>query len=195
MGKFVGGAHHEALKGVLLRSRDQIVFFRLLVSVKLPLGEHSHLKFGGEQLPQGILDGGKIPAGDDIPFEGGGGVEDEAVPLQFHRSGVVKPGVDGGGGHLVLHQGQYFGPDISGWVHGTPPFLWIEIRRRKTGPGEGPPESGPLGRSRRHQKTADRITLYYIKKGTKSQGFGPYFIYKSICELWIWERKYTRYCE
>ena len=58
MGKFVGGAHHEALKGVLLRSRDQIVFFRLLVSVKLPLGEHSHLKFGGEQLPQGVLDAG-----------------------------------------------------------------------------------------------------------------------------------------
>ena len=176
MGKFVGGAHHEALKGVLLRSRDQIVFFRLLVSVKLPLGEHSHLKFGGEQLPQGVLDGGQIPAGDDIPFEGGGGVEDEAVPLQFHRSGVVKPGVDGGGGHLVLHQGQYLGPDISGWVHGTPPFLWIEIRRRKTGPGEGGPagERPPGKEPAASKNSGSHYTLLYQKRDQIAR-FWPIF--------------------
>ena len=119
MGKLIGGAHHEPLEGVLLCPREEIIFLGgLLVLIQLPLGEHSHLKFGGEQLPQGILDLGDVPGGNDIPLEPGGGVEDEAVILQSHGSGVVKPGVDGGGGHLRLHEGQNLCPDVSGRIHG-----------------------------------------------------------------------------
>ena len=45
-------------------------------------------------------------------LKGGGGVEDEAVPLQFHRSGVVKPGVDGGVGELFFQSVKYCFPYV-----------------------------------------------------------------------------------
>ena len=117
VGKFVGGAHHEALEGVLLGAGEEIVLLRLAVLVQLPLGEHHHVHVAGEQLPQGGLDLPHVAGGDDVPLEAGGRVEDETVVLQGDSGGVVKPGVDGGGGHIRLHQSDDLGPDIGGRIH------------------------------------------------------------------------------
>ena len=68
--------------------------------------------------------GGQIAGDDDVPLEGGGGVEDELVLLQSHGHRVVKPGVDGGGGHLPLQQGQYFFPDIFRYTQWELPFIF-----------------------------------------------------------------------
>lgn len=119
MGKLIGGAHHEAFEGVLLCPREEIIFLSgLLVLVQFPFRKDHHVHLGGEQFPQGILDLGDVPGGNDVPLEPGGGVEDKAVVLQRHGGGVVKPGVDGGGGHLRLHEGQNLCPDVSGRIHG-----------------------------------------------------------------------------
>ena len=122
--KFVGGAHHEALEGVLLGAGEEVVFFRLLlILIQFSLGKNSHLHITGEQVPQGGLDFGDIAGGDDVPLEAGGGVEDEAVILQRHGGGVVKPGIDGGGGHVGLHQADHLGPYICGRIHGKENLL------------------------------------------------------------------------
>ena len=126
VGELVGGAHHEALEGVLLGAGEEVVLLRLAVLVQLPLGEDHHIHVAGEQLPQGGLDLPGVPGGDDIPLEAGGGVEDEPVVLQGDGGGVVKPGVDGGGGHIGLHQSDDLGPDIGGRIHErcSRPRLW-----------------------------------------------------------------------
>lgn len=60
---------------------------------------------------------------DDVPFEVGRRVQDEGILVQGDGDGVVEPGVDGGGGHLPLHQGEHLGPDISRGIHpGYHPF-------------------------------------------------------------------------
>ena len=118
VGKFVGGAHHEALEGVLLGAGEEVVFFRLLlILIQFSLGKNSHLHITGEQVPQGGLDFGDIAGGDDVPLEAGGRVEDEAVVLQGDGGGVVEPGIDGGGSHIGLHQSDDLGPDIGGRIH------------------------------------------------------------------------------
>ena len=114
VGKFVGRAHHEPLEGILLRAGEKAALGGLLIGVQLALGEDHHVEVGGEQLVEGFLDEGDIPGGDDVPFEACGGVEDEAVLLQGDGGGVVEPGVDGGGGHVGLHQLQHLGPDVCG---------------------------------------------------------------------------------
>ena len=50
-------------------------------------------------------------------------IEDEAVILQRHGGGVVKPGIDGGGGHVGLHQADHLGPYICGRIHGKENLL------------------------------------------------------------------------
>ena len=124
VGEFVGGAHHEALEGVLLGAGEEVIFLRLLlVLVQLPLGEDGHVHVTGKQLPQSGLNLGDIAGGDDVPLEAGRGVEDEAVILQRHSSGVVKPSIDGGGGHVGLHQADHLGPYICGRIHGKENLL------------------------------------------------------------------------
>ena len=120
VGELVGRAHHEPLKGVLLRAgEEQLVGLLLAEVLQLPLSQHHHLKVGGEQLVQRLLDGGQVAGHDDVPLEVGGGVENKPVGLQSHRHGVVKPGVDGGGGHvpLRLHQREHLGPDVGREIH------------------------------------------------------------------------------
>ena len=72
VGKFVGGAHHEALEGVLLGAGEEVVLLRLAVLVQFPLGEHHHVHVAGKQLPQGGLDLPHVAGGDDVPLEAGG---------------------------------------------------------------------------------------------------------------------------
>ena len=113
VGKLVGGAHHEALEGVLLGAREEDVIHLLFaVALQLPLPQHHDLKVGRKELVERLLDGGQVAGVDDVPLEVGWGVEHEPVGLQGHGGGVVKPGVDGGGGHLPLHQGEDLGPEI-----------------------------------------------------------------------------------
>ena len=97
-----------------------VVLLPLLAVNELGMGDPFFCKY---LCPQGVLEGGEIPAGDDIRFEGGGGVEDEAVILQRHGGGVVKPGIDGGGGHVGLHQADHLGPYICGRIHGKENLL------------------------------------------------------------------------
>ena len=44
----------------------------LLVLVQFPFRKDHHVHLGGEQLPQGVLDLGDVPGGDDVPLEPGG---------------------------------------------------------------------------------------------------------------------------
>ena len=123
VGELVGGAHHEPLKGIVLGAGEKIALDGLLVAVQLPLGEDGHVEIGGEQLIQSLLDELDVPGGDDVPLEAGGGVDDKAVLLQGHRGHVVEPGMDGGGGHLRLHQLHQLGPYIGGRVHAGTSFM------------------------------------------------------------------------
>ena len=51
-------------------------------------------------------------------------MENELVLIQGQGHRVVKPGVNGGGGHVRFHEGEHFGPDIRGGIHrGTSLFL------------------------------------------------------------------------
>ena len=119
VGEFVGRAHHEPLKGVLLGARQKdIVGFFLAEVLQLALSQDYHLEVGGEELVERLLDHGQIAGHDDVPLEVGGGVEHKPVGVQRHGGGVVKPGVDRGGGHIPLHEGEHLGPDIGREIHG-----------------------------------------------------------------------------
>ena len=67
-----------------------------------------------------LLDHGQIAGHDDVPLEVGGGVEHKPVGVQRHGGGVVKPGVDRGGGHIPLHAGEHRGPAIGRELPGKP---------------------------------------------------------------------------
>ena len=119
VGKFVGGTHHEPLKGILLGTGEKdVVGLTFPEILQLPLPQHHHLEVGGKELVQGLLDGGQIAGDDDVPLEVRGGVEHKPVGVQRHGLGVVKPGVDRGGGHVPLHEGEHLGPDIGREIHG-----------------------------------------------------------------------------
>ena len=118
VGEFVGGAHHEALEGVVLGAGHEGrvgggpgIGGELL---QLPLSQDDHFEIRGEKFVQGLFNGGKVTGKDDVPFEIGWGVEDKAVGIHGDRLCVVKPGIDGGWGHVRLHEGEHLGPDI-GW--------------------------------------------------------------------------------
>ena len=117
VGELVGGAHHEALEGVLLCPGEEAALLGGFQGVHLPLGEDNHVEIGGKQLVQGVLDEWNIAGCDDVPLEPGGAVQDEAVFVQRHGAGVVKPGIDGGGSHIGLHQLNDLRPDLSSRVH------------------------------------------------------------------------------
>ena len=123
VGEFVGGTHHEALKGVFLRTGKEVgpLLLGFFAAFALLLRKNGYREVGGEQFLQGLLNGGHIPGGDDVPFEGGGGAKHKAVPLQGEGGRVVKPGVEGGGGHIAFHQIQNLGPDIFCGAHRVPP--------------------------------------------------------------------------
>ena len=74
-------------------------------------------KLGGEELLQGLLDGGDIAGDDGIPLEIGGGIEDKPVFLQGHGLSIVKPGGEGGGGQIGFHQLQDVGPEFRRGIH------------------------------------------------------------------------------
>ena len=101
VGEFVGRAHYKPVEGVLLRAGEKIaLLWPVLEAGELILCEDRELKVGGEQLAEGVLDGGGVAGGDNVPFEPGGAVQHKAALLQRDGLGVVKPGVHGGGGHL-----------------------------------------------------------------------------------------------
>lgn len=70
VGQFVGVAHHEPFKGVLLRPRqkagDRLPFAILLL---LLLAENHHLQLRGEEIIEGLLDIPYIPGGHDFPLK------------------------------------------------------------------------------------------------------------------------------
>ena len=121
VGKFIGRAHDEALKGIVLGAGHEGAVVHRLGGLgellQLALAQDHHVKFGGKELVEGLFDGGKIAGEDDVPLEIGGCVEDEAVGVQGDGLGVVEPGVDGGGGHVRLHEGEYFSPDVRWRIH------------------------------------------------------------------------------
>ena len=115
VGEFVGGAHHEALKGIVLGAGEEGAVHGLGglgEVVQLPFAQDLHLEVGGKELVKGLLDIGDIALADDVPLEVGGRVDDEAVLLQGHGGAVVKPGVDRRGGHVRFHEGENLGPYV-----------------------------------------------------------------------------------
>ena len=119
VGEFVGRAHHEPLKGVLLGARQKdIVGFFLAEVLQLALSQDYHLEVGGEELVERLLDHGQIAGHNDVPLEVGGGVEHKPVGVQRHGGGVVKPGVDLGGRHIKKKKREHLGPDIGREIHG-----------------------------------------------------------------------------
>ena len=135
VGKFVGGAHHEPLKGVFLRPRKKIVLLGVLLKAgQLVLGQDDHFKLCGKQLVERVLDQREVAGDDDVPLQAGGTVQDKTRLLQTDGGGVVEPGVPGGGCHVRLHQGGHLFPHFGGGVHGLSSFVSAEW----TGDGTGP---------------------------------------------------------
>ena len=122
VGELVGGPHHEPLEGILLRTRHKGIPGALALLLQLALAQHDHLEVSGKELPQGLLNGGEVAGEDNIPLKVGGCVEHEAVFVQGDGACVVKPGVNGGGGHIPLHEREYLRPDIGWQIHTGAPL-------------------------------------------------------------------------
>ena len=71
---------------------------------------------------EGLLNGGEIAGGNDVPLETGGRVDGKAGFVQRDGDRIVKPGVNGGFGHLISHQGDYLIPHFRSGVHGLTSF-------------------------------------------------------------------------
>ena len=121
VGKFIGGAHHETVEGIVLAAGQEAGIDLAMVLLLIRLVHHLDLKVVGEEFPQGFLDGGDIAGGDDSTLELGRGAENKGIFIQGHGGGVAEPCLDGGGGHISLHQGEDLGPDLAWNVHGQPP--------------------------------------------------------------------------
>ena len=122
-GEFVGGAHHEPLKGVFFRLPAAGVGGGALGGVGVPLlrEQQGHIHVEGEQLLQRRLHPRLEAGADDVPLEIGGDAQHQPGVLQGHGLHIPKPGVDGHGGHAALHQALYFFPDVGGRSHGRKP--------------------------------------------------------------------------
>ena len=104
VGELVGGAHHKAVEGVVLAAGEKTgIGLGVGAPLLVLLVHHLDLKVGGEELMQGLLNGGDITGGDDSPLEFRRGTEDEGILVQSHGPGVTEPRLDGGGGHIRLH--------------------------------------------------------------------------------------------
>ena len=115
MGKAVAGTHHEILKGELGGEfQGGGVLAAGVVLLQLLLVENDELGVGIEHFPQGILDVLGAAAGDDLPAEIGGRVEDQMLVIELHHLGVVEPAGNGDGTQPLLHVDQHLRPDISG---------------------------------------------------------------------------------
>ena len=58
---------------------------------------------------------------DDVPLEVRGDAQDKPGVLQGNGLGVSKPGINGDGGHIRLHQSFNFIPDIGSGFHELAP--------------------------------------------------------------------------
>ena len=103
VGEFVGGADHKGVEGIFLGSGQKVP------PVGVPLGlfslsQYRYLDISGKKLPQGLLDIGQVAGGDDIPLKVRWGIKGQPVGGEGEGFGVVKPGIQGGGGKGTLHQ-------------------------------------------------------------------------------------------
>ena len=91
--------------------------------LQLSLPQNGDLHVGGEKLLQSLLDVGDIAGDNDVLLKVGRGIEDQTVGGQLHRLGLVKPGIQGGGGQVLLHESEDCFPDLGGRVgtHGLLP--------------------------------------------------------------------------
>ena len=137
VGQLVGVAHHEALEGVFLRSRQKPgdLLGILVLGLLLLLQDH-HVDLGGEELEEGFLDLLPIPVVEDPLLKLRGDRQDELVLVQRHCLNVGKPGGDGGLRQVLFQNGEHSLPNFRGGVHVHPPS-WVEN-------GVSPPESGRL---------------------------------------------------
>ena len=168
VGKFVGGAHHEPLKGVFLRPRKKIVLLGVLLKAgQLVLGQDDHFKLCGKQLVERVLDQREVAGDDDVPLQAGGAVQDKTRLLQTDGGGVVEPGVPGGGCHVRLHQGGHLFPHFGGGVHGLSSFVSAEWTGDERAP-EIDFQSASPGELRRRRQLVERsdnlpLLLYQIQ--------------------------------
>ena len=126
MGKLVGGAHYKAFKRIILCPRQKAIPCRLLgKGIGLLLSQYHYIKIGGKKLPQSLLYVGKVAFADNIPLKGLWGTQEKAVVFQRNGPHVVKPGVNGGRGHLLLQQGEHLFPYCGGRIHSDSSFVHV----------------------------------------------------------------------
>ena len=102
VGKLVGAAHDEAIKGIARHFRQGAVHLFLDGKIiDLIPGEDQQIKVTGEQVGQGGLDGIAEAGADNAPFKIGGGMQHQAAVLNIHRGTIGKPGINGSGGELM----------------------------------------------------------------------------------------------
>ena len=115
VGEAVAGTHDEILKGELGGKLQGAVFLAAgAVLGKLLVVEDDDLGVGIEDLLEGVLDIFGAAAGDDLPAEIRGGIEDQMLVVELHHLGVVEPARHGDGAQPLLHMDQNLRPDIGG---------------------------------------------------------------------------------
>ena len=114
MGKPVGGAHHEIIKGELGVEVHGGGSGLSLIEIVFPLlvSENQQFGVGIENFLQGILNVVGAPAADDLPAEVGRGVQNQIVFVQLHHLRVIEPGRHGHSPQPLLHMAEDLCPDI-----------------------------------------------------------------------------------
>ena len=170
VGQLVGVAHHEALEGVFLRSRQKPgdLLGILVLGLLLLLQDH-HVDLGGEELEEGFLDLLPIPVVEDPLLKLCRDRQDELVLVQRHCLNVGKPGGDGGLRQVLFQNGEHSLPNFRGGVHVHPPS-WVEN-------GVSPPESGRLSTKK------EGFVENPIKNQLIISDFGPGLQPFSPCEV------------
>ena len=98
------------------------------------LSQYRYLDISGKKLPQGLLDIGQVAGGDDIPLKVRWGIKGQPVGGEGEGFGVVKPGIQRGGGKGTLHQRQDPVPNLGGGIHHVQ-FLFLSPKTARTQPG------------------------------------------------------------
>ena len=115
MGEAVAGANHEILEGELGGKFQGAVFLAAgAVLGQLLVVEDDDLCVGIENLLEGVLDIFDAAAGDDLPAEIRGRIEDQVLVVELHHLRIVEPARYGDGAQPLFHMDQNLRPDIGG---------------------------------------------------------------------------------
>ena len=131
MGKAVGVAHDEVVKGVAGHLGRQAVVLLVRGQIaQLVVGHHQHVEIRGKQIRERGADAIAEAGLQDVLFELGIGAEDQSALVQLHRPAVEKPGLHGCLRQLLGENIQNLLPNILNRIHhiSTPKGILYESK-------------------------------------------------------------------